>query len=172
MIRIIPGNCLDVLPTLDAGSVQCCVTSPPYFGLRSYLPAGHPDKALEIGGEATPEEYVARLVDVFRGVRRVLRDDGTVWLNLGDSFGRGKRTKWSGDAARGTNAHAEVSAVGSYAAGAVLPDKQLLMIPARVAIALQDDGWYLRADNIWGKPNGMPDSTTDRTTRAHEYVFL
>ena len=81
MIRIIPGNCLDVLPTLDAGSVQCCVTSPPYFGLRSYLPAGHPDKALEIGGEATPEEYVARLVDVFRGVRRVLRDDGTVWLN-------------------------------------------------------------------------------------------
>jgi DNA modification methylase len=132
------GDCLDVLPTLPECSVQCVCTSPPYFGLRSYLDAADDDKGREMGTESTPAEYVAKMVGVFRGLRRVLRDDGCIWLNLGDST---------------TN-------------------KQLQGIPWKVAFALQDDGWYLRSDIIWHKPNPMPESVKDRPTRSHEYVFL
>lgn len=127
------GDCLDVLRALPSESVHCCVTSPPYWGLRDYGVDG------QIGLESTPEQYVARMVDVFREVRRVLRDDGTLWLNLGDSYKNGK---------------------------------QLVGIPWRVAFALQADGWYLRQDIIWHKPNPMPESVRDRCTKAHEYVFL
>lgn len=131
-IRILTGDCRDVLPTLDAGSVHCVVTSPPYYGLRDYGVDG------QLGLEATPDEYIQTMVAVFRELRRVLRDDGTVWCNMGDSF--------SG--------------------------KQLLMMPARLALALQADGWWLRSDIIWAKPNPMPESVTDRPTSAHEHVFL
>lgn len=130
---IYAGDCLESLRGLDAGSVRCCVTSPPYWGLRDYGAEG------QLGLEPTPDEYVANMVAVFREVRRVLADDGTLWLNLGDSF---------------------------------LPNKQLAGIPWRVAFALQADGWYLRQDIIWHKPNPMPESVTDRCTKGHEYIFL
>jgi len=131
-MKIYQGDCLEVLPTLPAGIVQTCVTSPPYYGLRDYGVDG------QIGLEQTPDEYIARLVAVFREVRRVLKDDGTLWLNLGDSYG----------------------------------GKDLLMIPARVALALQADGWYLRSEIIWHKPNPMPESVKDRPTKAHEMIYL
>jgi DNA modification methylase len=147
-------------------SVHCCVTSPPYWGLRDY---GHDG---QIGMEATPEEYVARMVEVFREVRRVLRNDGTLWLNLGDSYNaynanRGASTSISdGTAGRDHPKHRQ----GLTAA--TLKNKDLVGIPWRVAFALQADGWYLRQDIIWHKPNSMPESVTDRCTKAHEYVFL
>ncbi|HEY7824122.1 MAG TPA: site-specific DNA-methyltransferase [Acidimicrobiia bacterium] len=130
---ILVGDVRDSLRGLPDGCVRTVVTSPPYWGLRDY---GHDG---QIGLEQTPDEYVAEMVGVFREVRRVLADDGTVWLNLGDSYGSGK---------------------------------QLVGIPWRVAFALQADGWYLRQDIIWAKPNPMPESVTDRCTKAHEYVFL
>jgi len=132
-VNIREGNCLDILPTMEACSVNCCVTSPPYFGLRDY---GNDE---QIGMEETPEAFVESMVNVFREVKRVIADEGTLWLNLGDSYGKGK---------------------------------QLLGIPWRVAFALQQDGWYLRQDIIWSKPNPMPESVTDRCTKAHEYIFL
>jgi len=131
--RVLVGDVRTRLAELPDGSVQTCVTSPPYWGLRDY---GQGD---QIGLEPTPEAYVAQMVDVFRDVRRVLADDGTLWLNLGDSYG---------------------------------PGKQLMGIPWRVAFALQNDGWVLRQDIIWHKPNPMPESVKDRCTKAHEYVFL
>ena len=137
--RILVGDCLQRLRDLPDCSVQCCVTSPPYFGLRAYLPDGHESKHLEKGSERTLSDYVSGMVEVFREVRRVLRNDGVLWLNLGDS----------------------------YVAG-----KQLGGVPWRVAFALQDDGWVLRQDVIWHKPSPMPESVTDRCTKAHEYVFL
>tara|TARA_R110000824_G_C15016184_1_gene657912 strand:+ start:8 stop:835 length:828 start_codon:yes stop_codon:yes gene_type:complete len=130
--RIIVGDAIEVLQTLDEASIHTCITSPPYYGQRDYNVKG------QLGLEATPEEYVAALVAVFREVRRVLRDDGTVWLNLGDSYAQ----------------------------------KDLIGIPWRVAFALQADGWYLRSDIIWAKPNPMPESVTDRCTKSHEYIFL
>ena len=130
--EVICGDCRDVLKTLPDESVQMCVTSPPYWGLRDY------GVDRQLGLEATPEEYVAHMVEVFREVKRVLRPDATLWINLGDSFS----------------------------------NKQLVGIPWRVAFALQADGWYLRSDCIWHKPNPMPESVTDRPTKAHEYVFL
>jgi DNA modification methylase len=160
------GDCLDVLRAMADASVHCCVTSPPYWGLRDY---GHDG---QIGMEATPEEYVARMVEVFREVRRVLRDDGTLWLNLGDSYNaynanRGASTSISdGTAGRDHPKHRQ----GLTAA--TLKNKDLVGIPWRVAFALQSDGWYLRQDIIWHKPNSMPESVTDRCTKAHEYVFL
>lgn len=173
-VRILIGDCRERLRELPEGSVHCCVTSPPYFGLRSYLPDGHPDKAKEIGLEPTPEAFVAELVDVFRDVRRVLRDDGTVWLNLGDSYaGTGK----SGGGKQGERWKAAgVDVVGPRGGKwcpppAGLKPKDLIGIPWRVAFALQADGWWLRSDNIWAKPNGMPESTRDRPSVAHEHVF-
>lgn len=131
--QVLVGDCLDTLRDLPAESANTCVTSPPYFGLRDYGVEG------QLGAEPPPGDFVEALVRVFREVRRVLRDDGTVWLNLGDSYGEGK---------------------------------QLLGMPWRVAFALQQDGWYLRQDIIWHKPNPMPESVRDRCTKAHEYVFL
>ena len=168
------GDCLEILRGLPDASVNCCVTSPPYWGLRDYGVEG------QMGLEPTPQEYVAGMVAVFREVRRVLKDDGTLWLNLGDSYAastsnnggysdkstlagftspdtKGRRANDSGDARRLTHG---------------LKPKDLVGIPWRVAFALQADGWYLRSDIIWSKPNPMPESVTDRPTKAHEYLFL
>jgi DNA modification methylase len=246
-MQLYNGDCLTELRKLPAGSAQCCVTSPPYFGLRDYgtgtweggdAGCDHQQETAhqkqgqtsqrqgcsnveaqrnetfrsvcgkcgatriddQIGLEQTPDEYVAKMVDVFRAVRRVLRDDGTVWLNLGDSYaaqrsktampaetlaggsggieqdGRGHRGR-GGDyddnrmdgAPRGATgsgpAHRDAAAIG-------LKHKDLCGIPWRVAFALQADGWYLRQDIIWHKPNPMPESVTDRCTKSHEYIFL
>jgi DNA modification methylase len=216
--RVIEGDCLSVLATLEPGRVQTCITSPPYFGLRDYGTAtwdggdsecehrvssggpsmlqgasqrGRSDVAAgdcphcgatridsQIGLEETPEQYVSNLVAVFREVRRVLRDDGTLWLNLGDSY-------YSTTATQGRN---EDKSVGSLTGGTAkliaggnstyrrdvpgLKPKDLIGIPWQVAFALRADGWYLRSDIIWAKPNPMPESVTDRPTKAHEYLFL
>lgn len=164
MITIYIGDCLKILKALPDKSVNCCVTSPPYFGLRDY---GHAD---QIGNESTPDKFVSRLVDVFAEVHRVLRDDGTLWLNLGDSYARGfcggsPGTKSASNAGSYTNRN-----LGKIPEG--LKSKDLIGIPWRVAFALQSFGWYLRQDIIWAKPNPMPESVTDRCTKAHEYIFL
>lgn len=146
--------------------VQACVTSPPYFGLRDYGHSG------QLGLEKTPDEYVASMVEVFRCVRDLLADDGTLWLNLGDSYnahpGQRKTTDKAGpkqETVRGSQA-----APSRHVEG--LKPKDLIGIPWRVAFALQADGWYLRQDIIWSKPNPMPESVTDRCTKAHEYIFM
>jgi DNA modification methylase len=167
--RIIIGDCRQVLKTLPDASVHCVVTSPPYFGLRDYGVDG------QIGLEQTPADYVAEIVAVFREVRRVLRDDGTLWLNLGDSYcsighkksssGYGSTGLAGGKAQEHTPLRRENSVPG-------LKHKDLIGIPWRVAFALQADGWYLRQDIIWSKLNPMPESVTDRCTKAHEYIFL
>lgn len=158
------GNVLDVLPTLAAGRFQTCVTSPPYWGLRDY---GHPD---QLGLEPTPAAFVERMVGVFREVRRTLRDDGTLWLNIGDSYA-GAPGGWQGS--NGQRASRTFTArIKMEKAGDGLKRKDLCGIPWRLAFALQDDGWYLRSDIIWHKPAPMPESVTDRPTKAHEYVFL
>lgn len=184
-IRIIQGDCRETLKTLKEGSVHCCVTSPPYFGLRDYGCDG------QIGLEATPEEFVFEMVSVFREVRRVLRDDGVCWLNLGDSY--------SGNRSGGLNQSGGLEAStlqgsqdsqkacreattsrrrdrvsiprSDYAHYGYKP-KDLLGIPWMVAFALRNDGWYLRQDIIWNKTNPMPESVTDRCTKSHEYIFL
>ena len=146
--------------------VQCVVTSPPYFGLRDYGVAG------QIGLEPTPEAFVASMVVVFREVWRVLRDDGVLWLNLGDSYnahpGQRKATDLAGEKQRSNRGSPGVPSRNVEA----LKPKDLIGIPWRVALALQADGWYLRSDIIWSKPNPMPESVTDRPTKSHEYVFL
>jgi DNA modification methylase len=229
--RIIAGDCRDTLATLPERSVQTCVTSPPYFGLRDYgtgeweggdpgcdhrgAPQQSPRSTLagnghgpgrlspalqaqsapvrecrcgarrvdrQIGLEPSPDEFVAALVEVFRAVRRVLRDDGTVWLNLGDTYAskaRGSDEGW--DKSRltnpGTLQKAQAAALrptGERHRGkaAGVKEKDLIGIPWMVAFALRADGWYLRSDIIWAKPNPMPESVTDRPTKAHEYLFL
>ena len=202
------GDCLQVMRTLEAGSVQTCVTSPPYFGLRDYGVDG------QIGLESTPEAFVERLVEVFREVRRLLRDDGTLWLNLGDSYagsGRGGNPTADSSTLQGSQENHAQSMVkrsrrdvsgsqrdncpsvrgsrlpaGLHEAqrqsGAIgrawvpppagLKQKDLIGIPWMVAFALRADGWYLRQDIIWAKPNPMPESVRDRCTKAHEYLFL
>ena len=171
-VRIINGDCLAVLKTLPDASVQCCVTSPPYWGLRDYGVAG------QLGAESTPAEYVAGMVAVFAEVRRVLRDDGTLWLNLGDSYARnggGVESKMNTVHKMGVGQKATYLAGGMQSINKVpegLKSKDLIGIPWRVAFALQSDGWYLRQDIIWHKPNPMPESVTDRCTKAHEYIFL
>jgi DNA modification methylase len=163
------GDCLDVLRGMPDGIVNTCVTSPPYFGLRDYGHFG------QIGLEATPDEFVSKLVEVFREVRRVLRDDGTLWVNMGDSYA----SKLNGPAGTGGHkgeaphvavrtAHARRSS--SIPAG--LKHKDLMGVPWMLAFALRADGWYLRQDIIWAKPNPMPESVTDRCTKSHEYIFL
>ena len=164
--QILQGDCRAVLATLLAASVHCCVTSPPYFGLRDY---GHDG---QIGLEQTPAEYVANLVAVFRAVWRVLRPDGTLWVNLGDSYANDG--KWGGETG-GKQSYLPDSdrrRVGREKRSTGLPAKSLIGIPWRLAFALQDDGWILRSDIIWHKPNAMPESVADRPTRAHEYLFL
>lgn len=174
-VRIINGDCRDILKTLPDESVHCVVTSPPYFGLRDYGVDG------QIGLEGTPDAFVAEMVAVFREVRRVLRDDGTLWLNLGDSYAgswgaQGRNGQMSDrsviSAQQIAAAAKKTTRTGSIAEGTGLKPKDLIGIPWRVAFALQADGWYLRQDIIWHKPNPMPESVTDRCTKAHEYVFL
>ncbi len=168
MNRVIFGDCRDTMRDLKAQGVrvQCCVTSPPYFGLRDY---GHPG---QIGLEKTPAEYVAALVEVFEGVRELLADDGVLWLNLGDSYAAGGMGAGSGKQLtnRGTAAGGHMDKPRKAPEG--LKPKDLVGIPWRVAFALQAAGWYLRQDIIWHKPNPMPESVTDRCTKAHEYLFL
>lgn len=176
-IRILQGDCRDVLKTLPDQSVHCCITSPPYWGLRSYLPAGHPDKPREIGSEPTVQEWVDVMVDVLREVRRVLRDDGTLWLNLGDSYaanGGPARQGASGQRSgrRFTLQRDVVARAAQRSPAPGLKPKDLIGQPWRVAFALQDDGWYLRQEIIWAKKNPMPESVRDRFTKAHEHVFL
>src|SRR4051812_12634290 len=156
------GDCREVLATLPTESVHCCVTSPPYWGLRDYGHGG------QIGLEASVAEYVAELVGVFREVRRVLRDDGTLWLVLGDAYVADGR---KGRAHMGMGKNAGYSAWVNKTCDD-LPAKNLIGLPWRVAFALQADGWYLRSDIVWAKPNPMPESVRDRPTRSHEYVFL
>jgi DNA modification methylase len=230
------GDCREILPTLEAGSVQCCVTSPPYWGLRDYGTAEweggdagcdhkfdhskreakarnfvngegrlttacsswttrsesefHRDCPkcgarridLQLGLEATPEEYIAKMVAVFRAVWRVLRDDGTLWLNLGDSYAAGKSGRTdhgTGDPTSRLGPYRDGLPNGTPINGVIqrkpppsLKPKDLCMMPARLAMALQADGWYLRSEIVWHKPNPMPESVTDRPTKAHEMIYL
>lgn len=159
-VRILVGDNRTRLRELPDQSVQTCVTSPPYFGLRDY---GHAD---QIGLEQTPDAFVAELVSVFREVKRVLRDDGTLWLNLGDSYAANRSYQVT------DNKHVDVGNNGAMRVPEGLKPKDLIGIPWRVAFALQADGWYLRSDIIWHKPNPMPESVTDRPTKSHEYLFL
>jgi DNA modification methylase len=158
--QILTGDCRAILPVLEAESVQCCVTSPPYWGLRDYGVEG------AIGLESTPQEYIAHMVEVFREVWRVLRDDGTLWLNMGDTYAANRSHQVI------DNKHIYVGNNGSMSVPPGLKPKDLCMMPARLAMALQADGWYLRSDIIWHKPNPMPESVTDRPTKSHEYIFL
>lgn len=167
------GDVLECLRELADESVHCVVTSPPYWGLRDYGIEG------QIGLERTPQEYVARMVEVFREVRRVLRADGTVWLNLGDCYtGSGKAGNnpeyWGKHKEFGhlTGANPGRFGYAMFTPPPGLKRKELVGIPWRVAFALQADGWYLRSDIIWSKPNPMPESVTDRPTKSHEYIFL
>ena len=163
------GDCLEVLKTLPSESVNCCITSPPYWGLRDYGTG-----KLQIGLELTPQEYVEKIVLVFREVRRVLMGDGTLWLNLGDTYSAQRWTK-KGETttpAQPMNGMTDTWRAIAPTKESGLPDKNLVGIPWRVAFALQADGWYLRQDIIWHKPNPMPESVTDRCTKAHEYIFL
>lgn len=174
-----------MLRTLPAESVHACITSPPYWGLRDYGVEG------QIGLEPTPGEFVARLVDVFREVRRVLRDDGTLWLNMGDSYagsGRGGNPTVDSSTLEGGQDSQAASMVKRTMTASRRRDdepiprsdgrvvglkpKDLVGMPWRLAFALQADGWWLRQDIIWSKPNPMPESVRDRCTKAHEYLFL
>lgn len=173
--KLYQGNCLEVLKQIPSESVQCCITSPPYYGLRDY---GTDE---QIGLEDEPQEYIKKLVDVFREIKRILKNDGTLWVNIGDSYsGSGKGRK-----ADGTSSYDVVgSSISSKNKGQNdglikvglcpngLKPKDLMGVPWRLAFALQDDGWILRQDIIWVKPNAMPESVKDRCTRSHEYIFL
>ena len=225
--ELLHGDCLQQLATLPAASVQCCVTSPPYWGLRDYgtakweggdetcdhkMPIGQRQDVgrvavdgfngpvsthlgernyrdicgkcgarridAQLGLEATPDEYVANMVAVFRAVRRVLRDDGTLWLNLGDSYAAGgtggasDKSRLNGGRGVGPNEKIKQGVAIQRAAPPGLKPKDLVGIPWRVAFALQADGWWLRQDIIWHKPNPMPESVRDRCTKSHEYIFL
>jgi DNA modification methylase len=164
--RLLTGDVLDGLGEIAPGSVRCCVTSPPYWGLRDYGVEG------QIGLEQTPDEYVQRLVEVFWVVRDLLADDGTLWLNLGDSYASTAPGTRNGS---GTGLQSDPRRIAMRADWRQQPGlkaKDLVGIPWRVAFALQSDGWYLRSDIIWHKPNPMPESVTDRPTKAHEYLFL
>lgn len=177
------GDALETLSQLPDESVQCCVTSPPYFGLRSYESGPK-----EIGKEKTPDEFVEALVKVFRETKRILKNDGILWLNLGDSYaasGKGGNPCGSDHVKQRSNRGSEVivrnkriaRGYGRYGGGNSyggidVKPKDLIGIPWMVAFALRAAGWYLRSDIIWAKPNSMPESVTDRPTRSHEYIFL
>lgn len=160
----------ETVASVPDGCVQSIITSPPYFGLRDY------GEADQLGAEPSVDEYVNRLVEVFSGLRRVLADNGTVWLNLGDTYTAAPGGRRGGNSAFRNRAVSEaqtaVSATGSRRPGVALPRKSLIGVPWRVAIALQDDGWTLRSDIIWHKPNAMPESVKDRPGQAHEHLFL
>lgn len=154
------GDALDVIKTFPDESIDCCVTSPPYYGLRDYGVDG------QIGLEESPDDYIGKLVELFREIRRCLKKDGTIWVNLGDSY--------AGNCSRTSKGRAGMGAEreGVFTKGGGLTSKQLMGIPWRFAFAMQADGWYLRQDIIWAKPNPMPESVTDRCTKSHEYIFL
>ena len=169
-ITIYHGNALEVLKSMEAESVQCCVTSPPYWGLRDYGVEN------QLGLEKTPEEYVVKMVEIFSKIKHVLKNDGVLWLNLGDSYagsnqGFGTKNMTKKQASnKGTVVLTQKKSLLADVHG--LKPKDLCGIPWRIAFALQADGWYLRSDIIWQKPNPMPESVTDRPTKAHEYIFL
>ncbi|KKM77535.1 hypothetical protein LCGC14_1369100, partial [marine sediment metagenome] len=163
--EILQGDCQDVLATMEERSVHCCVTSPPYWALRDYGVDG------QLGLEKNPDEYLAGMVEVFRAVWRVLRDDGTLWLNMGDSYANDQ--KWGGSTGgKAVKALHGKTGVGRGKRTTGLKPKDLCGMPWRLALALQADGWYLRSDIIWHKPNPMPESCTDRPTKSHEHMFL
>ena len=162
-IQIITGDVRDMLPTIPAKSVQCVVTSPPYYGLRNYGVDG------QIGLESTLTAYIETMVDVFRLVRETLADNGVLWLNIGDSYATDTKGSGGQTVKQITNAGAFYE---SRKFNHGLKPKDLMMVPARLALALQADGWWLRSDVIWQKPNPMPESVTDRPTSAHEHIFL
>ena len=166
MSEIIHGNCLEVLKRLDENSIDCCVTSPPYWGLRDYGVDG------QLGLERTPEEYTEKLVSVFREVKRVLKDEGTFWLNLGDSYAGSNSAGIEDNKAANRGSRKTVVKERPNKVVKGLKPKDLVGIPWRVAFALQADGWYLRSDIIWHKPNPMTESVRDRPTKAQEYIFL
>lgn len=163
--KILCGDAIEMLKTIPPDTVDMCVTSPPYYNLRDYGVSG------QIGTEATPEEYIDKLVGVFREVRRVLRQDGTLWVNIGDSYAHD--SKWGGKTggkhAKGLHGK---TGVRRRKTSTGLKDKDLMGIPWMLAFALRADGWYLRQDIIWHKTNAMPESVRDRCTKAHEYIFL
>jgi DNA modification methylase len=165
--KILQGDTLTKLKKIQAESIDTIITSPPYWGLRDYGVKG------QLGLEKTPEEYVEKLVKIFREAKRVLKKEGTVWLNLGDSYVGGGRAgnegiqKWGGIEKSNNRKYGKPQPIPN-----TLKQKDLVGIPWRVAFALQKDGWYLRQDIIWSKPNPMPESVTDRCTKSHEYVFL
>lgn len=171
MNTFIQGNSKEKLKLLPDKSVRCCVTSPPYFNLRNY---NHED---QMGLEETPEEYVANMVELFNEVKRILTDDGTLWLNIGDSYNSASSNQNSrkgygstiNNAAYYTNGDEEI---GRKKLCPGLKPKDLIGIPWMLAFALRAAGWYLRQDIIWAKPNPMPESVTDRCTKSHEYIFL
>lgn len=165
-VTLLQGDCIEVMRGVDAESVHCCVTSPPYWGLRDYGVDG------QIGLEASLQEHLARLVEVFREVRRVLRPDGTLWLNYGDAYastinGRSAAEQKAAGTDDRTFRGKPISTIG----GGLKP-KDRMLLPARVAIALQDSGWWVRDEIVWHKPNPMPISIRDRTTPAHEMIYM
>lgn len=164
--KIINADCLKGLKDIPNDSVNCVVTSPPYFGLRDYGMDG------QIGLEETPKQFIEKMVNVFREVKRVLKKDGTVWLNIGDSYnGVGRKVEQTDNSPKQkTNRGAQTQAAKKLLDG--MKPKDLIGIPWMLAFALRADGWYLRQDIIWHKPNPMPESVTDRCTKSHEYIFL
>ena len=162
------GNCLDKLKELEEGSVQTCVTSPPYWGLRDY------DDADQLGQEDHPEEFIERLTEIFMEVYRVLKNDGTLWLNIGDTYFGAKGGHWDG-----SNSITNVSSGTKYRENRKAPPKHpylktkdLSGVPWMLALSLQKKGWYLRQDIIWHKPNPMPEAVNDRCAKSHEHIFL
>jgi site-specific DNA-methyltransferase (adenine-specific) len=161
--KILAGDCIQSLKQLPDASVNCCVTSPPYYGLRDYGYDG------QIGLEESPDAFIKKLVEVFREVKRVLRDDGTCWVNLGDTY---SATRWSSGGGQGINNHNDEHRSIQHPKNSGLPDKNLIGIPWKFAFSMQADGWFLRQDIIWHKPMTMPEPVKDRCVKAHEYIFL
>lgn len=163
--EVLVGDAAELLHQVPDRSIQCCVTSPPYWGLRNYGTDG------EVGQEPTVGEYVQQLVEIFSEVRRCLADDGTLWLNLGDTYTSGGRSTFRSSRSE-NKGHRHQDDLARPQTPSGLKSKELIGVPWRVALALQADGWYLRSDVIWHKPNQMPDAAKDRPTKAHEYVFM
>lgn len=168
MIKVLQGDCLASMRTLPDLSINCCITSPPYYGLRAYGGG-----EAEIGIEKTPEEYITNMVNVFKEVKRVLRADGVIWVNIGDSYAGSGKGQWNGGSSDPKNNKTRGMPLEIQTGASIgLKNKDLIGIPWMLAFALRADGWYLRQDIIWHKPNPMPESVRDRCTKAHEYVFL
>lgn len=168
-VQILIGDVREKLRTLAADSIHCCVTSPPYWGLRDYGVEG------QIGLEQSPVEFISVMVDVFEEVRRVLRPDGTCWINMGDSYGNDSRGQGGASSKQSSNrgtVHEMTHAERYTPLPSGIKRKDLVMMPHRLAIALQDAGWWVRQDIVWSKPNPMPESVRDRCTKSHEYIFL